>query len=170
MMGDDERERLNGVEASAFRVALGRFLTGVTVVTTRAADGRVAGITVSSFNTLSLDPPLVLWSISLSSPSLPIFREARRFAVNILAAEQQTLARQFAFGAPDKFAGVETRQGIGGVPLLAGAIAHLECDLVDLHPGGDHEILVGKLIRADAVADRPPLAYHRGRFGAFAPH
>lgn len=89
------------VDAATFRSALGRFVTGVTVMTARAADGRLAGMTASSFNTLSLDPPLILWSIALKSPSLEVFRAAGRFAVNILAQDQQALARQFSHAAPN---------------------------------------------------------------------
>jgi flavin reductase (DIM6/NTAB) family NADH-FMN oxidoreductase RutF len=156
------------IDAATFRSTLGRFVTGVTVMTARAPDGRRAGVTVSSFNTLSLDPPLILWSLALGTPSLAVFRDAGRFAVNILAHDQQAIALQFARAAADKFAGVEVFDGIGGVPLIAGAVAHLECDLSDRHPGGDHEIIVGRLTRAVA-ADRDPLAYHQGRFGHFLP-
>lgn len=156
------------IDPSTFRSTLGRFVTGVTVMTSRTTDGRRAGVTVSSFNTLSLDPPLILWSIAVAAPSLAVFRDAGRFAVNILAHDQQAIALQFARSAPDKFAGVETVDGLGGVPLIAGAVAHLECDVADRHPGGDHEIIVGRLTRMSAH-DRDPLAYHRGRFGHFLP-
>jgi 3-hydroxy-9,10-secoandrosta-1,3,5(10)-triene-9,17-dione monooxygenase reductase component len=156
------------VDEATFRRALGRFVTGVTVMTARAADGRLAGMTVNSFNTLSLDPPLVLWSIALKSPSFPVFHDAGRYAVNILAQDQQALARQFSHAALDKFAGVEIHGGLGGVPLISGAAAHLECELAARHPGGDHEILVGRVVRARAEDGLAPLAYCRGQFGCFA--
>lgn len=155
------------VDAATFRSALGRFVTGVTVMTARAADGRLAGMTASSFNTLSLDPPLILWSIALKSPSLEVFRAAGRFAVNILAQDQQALARQFSRAAPNKFAGVEIHDGLCGVPLVAGAVAHLQCELAARYPGGDHEILIGRVVRARAENALAPLVYCRGRFGCF---
>lgn len=162
------KEIETSVDAATFRSALGRFVTGVTVMTARAPDGRLAGMTASSFNTLSLDPPLILWSIALKSPSLEVFREAGRFAVNILAQDQQALARRFSHAAADKFAGVEIHDGLGGAPLVAGAVAHLECELAARYPGGDHEILIGRVVRARAEAALAPLVYCRGQFGCFA--
>lgn len=154
------------VDPATFRQALGRFVTGVTVITTRAPDGRTAGVTVSSFNTLSLDPPLILFSLALKAPSLAVFRAAERFAVNILAEGQETVALQFARPSEDKFAGVALVDGLGGVPLIDGAVAHLECLVAERYPGGDHEIVIGRLQRTHA-AEKAPLVYHRGRFGQF---
>jgi flavin reductase (DIM6/NTAB) family NADH-FMN oxidoreductase RutF len=159
-------QRTSSVDPSTFRSVLGRFVTGVTVITTRAPDGRRAGVTVSSFNTLSLDPPLILFSLALKAPSLSVFRAADRFAVNILAEGQEHIARQFARPADDKFEGIEVEDGVDEVPLIAGALAHLECDVTDRYPGGDHEIVLGRLHRTSA-SERAPLVYHRGQFGQF---
>lgn len=154
-------------EPAVLRAVLGRFATGVTVVTTVSPDGERAGVTASSFNTLSLDPPLVLWSLALTAASLPVFRAAGRFAVNILGEGQTGIARQFARPAADKFAGVETIEGLGGVPLIAGAIAHLDCAVWRRDDGGDHELYIGRVLRAGAT-DGAPLVYARGGFGQFA--
>src|SRR5579863_5828614 len=119
-------EERSPVDPATFRSVLRRFVTGVTVITTRGARA-AAGVTISSFNTLSLDPPLILWSLALKAPSLKIFRDSDRFAVNILADDQSAIAMQFAKSAPDKFGGIETVAGLGGAPLIVGAVAHLEC-------------------------------------------
>jgi flavin reductase (DIM6/NTAB) family NADH-FMN oxidoreductase RutF len=154
------------IPSAEFRQVLGRFATGVTVMTTRCPQGRVAGVTVSSFNTLSLDPPLVLWSLALNAPSLDVFRAAGRFAVNILAEDQAQLALQFARGAEDKFRGATVSEGLGGVPLIDGAVAHLECVIERRDPGGDHELYIGRTVRTHS-SERHPLIYAKGRFGQF---
>jgi flavin reductase (DIM6/NTAB) family NADH-FMN oxidoreductase RutF len=138
-------------------------------MTTMCPFGRKAGVTVSSFNTLSLDPPLVLWSLSLAAPSLSVFRAADRFAVNILAEDQATLALHFARGSDDKFRGIDTVEGLGGVPLIVGAVAHIECEIERRDPGGDHELYIGRTVRAEH-SDRHPLIYSKGRFGQFTSH
>ena len=155
-----------GVHPAEFRSVLGRFATGVTVMTTVCPQGRRAGVTVSSFNTLSLDPPLVLWSHALKAPSLAVFRDSGRFAVNILAEDQAELALQFARGSEDKFRGIATTEGLGGVPLIDGAVAHIECELERRDPGGDHELYIGRTVRTNS-SDRHPLVYAKGRFGQF---
>lgn len=155
-----------GVHPAEYRTVLGRFATGVTVMTTVCPQGRRAGVTVSSFNTLSLDPPLVLWSLALKAPSLSVFRDAGRFAVNILAEDQAGLALQFARGADDKFLGVATTEGLGGVPLIQGAVAHIECEMERRDDGGDHELYIGRTVRTHS-SDRHPLIFAKGRFGQF---
>jgi flavin reductase (DIM6/NTAB) family NADH-FMN oxidoreductase RutF len=160
------RTEADAVDPASFRAALGKFITGVTVITTRVADGAAVGVTVSSFNTLSLDPPLILWSLALSAPSLERFRAAEHFAVNILAQDQSALAFQFAKPSPDKFHSVETLDGLAGIPLIAGAAAQLECRVEARHPGGDHELVIGRVIRALSTS-RPPLVYGHGQFGNF---
>lgn len=159
--------RSSGVEPTTFRSVLGRFATGVTVITTISPAGVRAGVTASSFNTLSLDPPLVLWSLALAAPSLSVFRASDRFAVNILADDQAAIALQFARGSDDKFRGIETVPGLGAVPLIVGAVAHIECEIERRDPGGDHELLIGRTVRAES-SDRRPLIYSKGRFGQFA--
>lgn len=114
-------------DARELRNVLGAFVTGVTVITALDRDGRPHGLTANSFSSVSLDPPLILWSQSLASPSHPVFLEAERFVVNILADDQVAVSKHFARGGDDKFAGCETRPGLGGVPLIAGCAAYLEC-------------------------------------------
>ncbi|MCX7891235.1 MAG: flavin reductase family protein [Burkholderiales bacterium] len=117
----------HGFDLRRYRRVLGAFPTGVTVVTTLAPGGEPVGITVNSFASLSLEPPLVLWALNVRSPKLAIFDRAERFAVNVLAEDQVELSRRFASRDPDPFAGVPTRPGLGGIPLLAGVIAHIQC-------------------------------------------
>jgi flavin reductase (DIM6/NTAB) family NADH-FMN oxidoreductase RutF len=129
------------------RRALGRFVTGVTVVTTVDRAGNEWGLTVNSFSSVSLDPPLILWSQSLTAPSHPTFREAGRFAVNILAEHQADISRRFASAGERKFSGVSTRKSLGGVPLIDGCAAYLECKQQGIYPGGDHAIFIGRVER-----------------------
>src|SRR5512140_2417984 len=109
-----------------FRAALGMFATGVTIVTARTPDGQVIGLTANSFNSVSLDPPLVLWSLSKAAASLPAFRAGSHYAINILAADQKPLAERFAVKGSDRWTGVSFTEGMGGAPLLAGAAATFE--------------------------------------------
>lgn len=152
-----------------FRSALGQFATGVTVVTTVAADGRKVGMTANSFTSVSMEPPLVLWCPSKRAPSLGDFEDATHFAINILASEQHVLSRQFATPATDKFAGTETTEGIAGVPLLDGAVATFQCRTVSRHDAGDHVIYVGEVesYNHDGGA---PLVFHAGKYHATANH
>ena len=146
-----------------FRRALGQFATGVTVVTARTSDGRKVGVTVNSFASVSLDPPLVLWSLSRQAPSFADFTHATHFAVNVLAGNQHHLSRQFSTPLPDKFSGVEFAEGPGGVPLLSGVNAHFVCRNVRQYDGGDHVILVGE-VEDYKYADGEPLVFHSGRY------
>lgn len=151
------------VDPATFREVMGRFATGITVMTVGTQPDKRAGVTANSFNTVSLDPPLILWSLALKAPSLPLFREHDTFAVNILAAHQKDVALRFARPADDKFAGIETLEGAHGVPLIAGAMAHIECRVAHRYPGGDHEIIVGEVLNT-AHFDREPLVFHSGSF------
>ena len=160
-------EAADSVDAAGFKAALGAFVTGVTVITARSPSGVMAGVTVSSFNTLSLTPPLVLWSISLLAPSLKVFRESIRFSVNVLAEDQGAIALQFSRPSADKFEGVATIAGLGGVPLIVGSSAHIECLVEQRYPGGDHELVIGQVSRVQKN-DRLPLVYFNGRFGQFS--
>jgi flavin reductase (DIM6/NTAB) family NADH-FMN oxidoreductase RutF len=146
-----------------FRNALGTFATGVTVVTAAGEDGRLLGMTVNSFAAVSLEPPLVLWSLVAHSPSAPAFLQCRHFAVNVLALGQRELSRTFSRPSPDKYAGIATRQGLGGAPLLEGAVAHFECQLERTLPGGDHVILLGRVLRF-SHARAPTLIFCNGRY------
>ena len=152
-----------------FRRALGQFSTGVTVVTTRASDGRRVGMTANSFSSVSLDPPLVLWSLSRNAPSVADFTGASHFAINVLAAHQHHLSRRFATPLPDKFGGVDCCEGTAGVPLLDGAIARFVCRNVRQYDGGDHLIFIGEVERYDRV-DGEPLVFHAGHYQVTARH
>jgi flavin reductase (DIM6/NTAB) family NADH-FMN oxidoreductase RutF/DNA-binding IclR family transcriptional regulator len=145
------------------RNVLGTFTTGVTIVTTRTPDGKMHGVTANSFSSVSLDPPLVLWSQALTSKSYAAFQEAEHFAVNILADDQVAISNHFAKSQEDKFAGIEHTKGIGGVPVVTGSAAHLECTKIAAYPGGDHVVYLG---RVDCIgqSSRRPLAFAGGRY------
>jgi 3-hydroxy-9,10-secoandrosta-1,3,5(10)-triene-9,17-dione monooxygenase reductase component len=153
------------IDPLAFRKALGAFATGVTVVTARGSDGHAVGVTANSFNSVSLDPPLVLWSLNRASASLRAFIEGTGFAVHILAANQQLLSDRFASRMENRFADLPFERGIGGAPLLAGCAAQFQCRLAFRYDGGDHEILVGEVVTF-SHSTLPPLVYHGGRYGA----
>jgi flavin reductase (DIM6/NTAB) family NADH-FMN oxidoreductase RutF len=151
------------------RSTLGSFATGVTVITARAPGGEPIGLTISSFNSVSLDPPLILWSLSLSSPNLEAFRSASHYAVNVLAAEQQWLSNRFAARGNDRFADLPQRPGLGGAPLIEGCCAWFECANEAQYPGGDHLIFVGHVERF-AQGDAPsPLIFHNAGYRRLAP-
>lgn len=152
------------IETVELRNALGRFATGVTVITTVDAEGRKYGVTANSYNSVSLDPPLILWSLARSARSMPAFAECETFAVHILGAHQEELARRFAARGEDKFAGIETRIGLGGAPLFDDCLAHFECSVENRFEGGDHIIFLGRVISFEAC-DHDPLIFHLGRFG-----
>ncbi|WP_028080100.1 flavin reductase family protein [Solimonas soli] len=153
-------------DAREFRNALGSFTTGVTIITTRDADGTPAGITANSFNSVSLDPPMVLWSLARRARSLPAFAGARHWAVHILSAQQEALSNRFAKSGHDKFAGLELDEGHGGVPLLRGCTTRLQCRSAFRYEGGDHLIFVGEVLAFDR-SELPPLVFQAGRY-AFA--
>jgi flavin reductase (DIM6/NTAB) family NADH-FMN oxidoreductase RutF len=144
------------------RNALGRFATGVTVVTTMTADGPL-GITANSFASVSLEPPLVLWSPARKSWRFPSFEAASHFAIHVLSAGQRDLAESFSRPGDDGFVGLQFTSGIGDAPLLAGCTARFECRHEAGYEGGDHLIVVGEVLRLEE-ADLPPLLYHRGRY------
>ena len=151
------------------RRALGQFATGVTVVSTRAKDGRRIGVTVNSFSSVSLDPPLVLWSLSRQSPSLADFAEASHFAINVLAASQHHLSRQFSTPLPDKFENVECSGEGAGCPLLKGTTAHFVCRNVRQVDGGDHVIFLGE-VEEYKWNEGEPLVFHSGRYRVATRH
>jgi len=151
------------------RNVLGAFVTGVTVVTTRDAAGVAHGVTANSFSSVSLEPPLVLWSQALTSKSYPAFHASSHFTVNILAEDQVELSNHFARSRDDKFDGVGAEDGLNGSPVLAGAAAHLECVKVAEYPGGDHVIYLGQVQRI-GHAERRPLAFGAGRYMAAYGH
>lgn len=156
-------------DARALRQVLGAFVTGVTVITTLDRDGRPQGLTANSFSSVSLDPPLILWSQSLTAPSHPVFRESERFVVNILADDQVEISNRFARGGADKFLGCPTRTGLGGVPLIEGCAAYLECRRIDSFPGGDHLVFLGQVERIERTGLQP-LVFGGGRYLVAQPH
>lgn len=152
-----------------YRRALAQFATGVAVVTTRDADDRPIGLTVNAFTSASLDPPLVLWCLSLAAGSAPAFLAASRFAINVLAARQVALARRFATRHHDRFAGVDWRAGPYAMPLLDGAIAHFVCRSIARQVAGDHLVFIGEVEHYERVAGEPPLVFHGGEYAGLAP-
>lgn len=147
-----------------FRTALGMFATGVTVVTAHDGEGRLVGLTANSFNSVSLDPPLVLWSLGNRSSSLAAFRAVTHYAINVLAASQQALARRFSAARADRWDGVAWHPGHTGAPLIEGAAAHFECRNRTHHAEGDHVIFIGQVEHCDHHAGCTPLIFHGGRY------
>lgn len=152
------------ISSDEFRAALSRFASGVTVVTTKDAEGKPHGITVSAFCSLSLDPPLVLICIEKSAGSHNAFTESGFFVVNILSEEQIAHSNQFAAPIPDKFNGIKYQTGLEGVPVLENALANLECKLVNSHENGDHTIFVGQVEKTTLSENGKPLLYFHGNY------
>ena len=150
--------------AQEFRAALGMFATGVTIVTARSGDGQVIGLTANSFNSVSLQPPLVLWSLSRAAGSMSVFSAGSHYAINVLAADQKALAERFAMRGADRFSGVEFSAGAGGAPLLTGAAATFECFNRSRYEEGDHVIFVGEVERCTHRSGASPLLFHGGRY------
>ena len=148
----------------AFRDALGMFATGVTIVTARAADGSLVGLTANSFNSVSLSPPLVLWSLSQAAASMATFASGSHYAINVLGADQRELAERFASKNVDRWSGVAFSEGVGGAPLLDGSVAVFECFNRSRYEEGDHVIFVGQVERCQHRSGASPLLFHGGRF------
>ena len=159
----DYSSKKNGIGKDEFRAALGRFPSGVTVVTTKDASGRFHGITVSAFASVSLEPPMILVCIEKTTGSYHALQESEFFVVNILAEGQEDLSNRFASQIPDKFDTVDYRLGIGEIPVFEDALVTLECRLAYAHEGGDHTIFVG-LIERSEVKDENPLVYWHGNY------
>lgn len=146
-----------------FRLALSQFATGVTIITTRLDDGSFMGLTASSFNSVSLDPPLVLWSLATRSNSLPVFTDNSHYVINVLAGDQAGLADRFARRVDNRFDGVDFELSRTGLPILKGVAAWFECHNRSRYPEGDHIIFVGE-VESCAVDPKPALVFHGGRF------
>lgn len=151
-----------------FRAALGTFATGVTIVTTVSETGEPIGVTASSFNSVSLDPPLVLWSLSKTSSSLDSFCRSGHFCVHVLSAAQEELSNSFARSGAKKFSGVEWTSGVLGSPVLNNYSALFQCKMMHEYEGGDHVILVGEVVEFDRK-DHAPLLFHGGRYAESRP-
>ena len=156
------------IDQSAFRDALGTFVTGVTIVTTYDGEGRPTGLTANSFNSVSLDPPMVLWSLSLGSRNLPVFRTAKAWAVHVLAADQQDLSNRFASRGSDKFEGLDCGSGPEGAPRIENCAARFGCTAKFEYEGGDHAIFLGEVVDFERTPAEP-LIYHSGRHGRVMP-
>lgn len=154
------------IDPRDFRNALGTYGTGVTIITATAADGKPHGITCNSFASVSLNPPLVLWSLGVYSSSLPVFQNASHFTVHVLGTSQQALANKFARSSEDKFAGVDWTPGLGNAPVLAESVANFQCRSVNRYYGGDHVIFLGA-VEAYAYSASEPLLFARGAYGRF---
>jgi flavin reductase (DIM6/NTAB) family NADH-FMN oxidoreductase RutF len=146
-----------------FRNALGQFATGVTVVTAVNPDGHPVGMTVSSFNSVSLQPALVLWSLGRHAGSFPVFAQASHYAIHVLAAHHKDWAMQFAQRGIDRFAGIDWQANAHGVPLLPEALATFECRARSQYAEGDHLIMVGEVHACRHLSDAAPLLYHGGQ-------
>jgi flavin reductase (DIM6/NTAB) family NADH-FMN oxidoreductase RutF len=156
-------EHKDVIDPLDLRRAFGRFGTGVTVVTSCAPDGTRLGVTANSFNTVSLEPPIVLWSLSDKSPSLAGFLAAGHFVVNVLSLDQLELSRRFSRPAADKFAGIPCSEGLGGMPVLKGCAATIECRIINHHVVGDHVLFLGQVQRY-AYEEADPLLYCNGQY------
>lgn len=154
---------LTSFDKRQLRDVFGTFTTGVTIVTTRTADGKAHGVTANSFSSVSLDPPLVLWCQALTSSSHSSFSESEHFVVNILAEDQVDVSNKFAKSHENKFAGIDHHDGLGGAPVIRGSAAHLECVKVAAYPGGDHVVYIGRVERVGR-SSRRPLAFGSGRY------
>jgi flavin reductase (DIM6/NTAB) family NADH-FMN oxidoreductase RutF len=164
---ENEYARDNSVlDPRDFRKALGNYATGVTVITAAGENGEPVGLTCNSFASVSLNPPLILWSLVSHSPRMASFQNASHFAVNVLGESQRMLARQFATPATDKFAGVSWTPGLGRAPVLAGTVATFQCRSADRYYGGDHVIFLGA-VEAYSYNGGGPLLFAQGGFGRF---
>lgn len=156
---------INLVDSKAFRQALGHFPTGVAIVTTRSPEGRPVGLTISSFSSLSLEPPLVLWSLVNHSPSLDVFQNCNYFAINIINQTQTDVAMGFANSKiADKFSLVSHADGEEGVPLIDDCVATFVCENYRQYEGGDHTIFIGRVVRHSTITEHEPAVFHRGKF------
>ena len=156
------------IDPRDFRNALGTFGTGVTIVTAMAPGNKPYGVTCNSFASVSLNPPLVLWSLGMFSQGLPIFQNASHFAVNVLDVSQRELALKFSKSSDEKFTGVEWRPGLGNAPIIAGSVAQFQCRAVNRYYGGDHIIFLGA-VEAYSYNGQEPLLFALGGFGKFVP-
>ena len=159
--------KLPEFDTADFRRTLGCFPTGVTIVTTTTPEGAPVGVTISSFNSVSMTPPLVVWSLARKAASLPVFHAAEGFVINVLSADQADLPRIFSSPVDERFDAVDWTKGTLGHPVLGGTAAVIECKTYARHDGGDHEIFLGEVV-AHRATDRTPLIFGQGRLGAFA--
>ena len=161
------RATTRGFDTTHFRQALSQFATGVTVITTRLADGTFRGLTASWFNSVSHGPPLVLWSLGAGANSMPIFSGNSHYVINVLSAGQEDLAMRFARRGENPFEGVDYELSRTGLPILKGVSAWFECHNRSRYPEGDHVIFVGEVEECQ-LQPQPALIFHGGKFGSTA--
>ncbi len=155
------------IDSAVFRNVLGHFPTGVTAVTA-VADGHPVGMAIGSFTSVSLDPPLVAFLPTKDSGSWQGIRAAGSFCVNVMAHDQLEVCGVMASKAEDKFAGVDWRPGPTGSPIIEGSVAYIDCTIEAVHDGGDHDIVVGRVVELDVLDSKDPLLFYRGGYGTFA--
>ena len=160
---------IDPIDPIELRRCLGSFVTGVTVITVLDAQGMAIGMTANSFNSVSLDPPLIVWSLRSNASTFAAYSQAKRFVVNILSQDQIEVSNRFARSGPDRFAGVPVTPGIAGVPLIDGCAAHLECRTEATYPGGDHLLFLGRVERIVGTL-RKPLAFGAGKYMVVHPY
>ncbi|MFG6667854.1 flavin reductase [Halomonas sp. HNIBRBA4712] len=158
------------IDTRDFRNALGKFATGVTVITTQDERGEQYGVTASSFNAVSMTPPLILWSIDKSAYSKEVYCQAEHFVVNVLASDQVAISNRFAQRGEDKFKDIKIEKGVGGSARIVGAVAHFECRTWQVYEGGDHFIIVGEVLEYDYQDGCGSLVFHGGRYALPEPH
>ena len=156
-------------DARRFRSALGWFTTGVAVVTTRVPGGEAIGITVNSFSSVSLDPPLVLWCLDKKSDTLAAFEAASHFTVNVLREDHREISSRLSRKGDHSLAGLAVIERENGCPALLNALAHFECEIEARHDAGDHVIMIGRVLAFDCAEDGRPLLYHRGGYQMLPP-
>lgn len=159
---------LPSIDSALFRQVLGSYPTGVSAVTAMGADGLPVGMVVGTFTSVSLDPPLVGFLPDKKSTSWPQIEAAGRFCVNVLASDQQEICRQLSARGPEKFVGVEYALSQHNLPVIANAIASIECSLHSVVEAGDHWIVLGRVLALEITRDEDPMLFHRGRYGGFA--
>ena len=152
------------IDTKELRFAFGNFATGITIVTSLDADGEPLGITANSFSSVSLDPPLVLFSVDRGAYSLEAFQISRRFAINILSTDQEDMSSRFAKASVDKWSGVDFETWETGCPILTGSLASFDCRTWQTYDGGDHVIFVGEVEQMSLNTDLEPLLFFRGRY------
>ena len=152
-------------DQNEYRRALGSFPTGVAIMTTRDGEGEPTGLTCNSFSSVSLDPPLVLWSLRKASKSIDIFREAKSFAINVLAEDQDHLSQRFATSSIlKKFENVSWSTGYSLLPLIDDCVARFHCDVSAQHDAGDHIIFLGQVVKYEMVREGDPLVFYKGAY------
>lgn len=160
---------MQNINPQEFRNALGMFATGVTIMTTADNNGNPAGVTASSFNSVSMEPPLIMWALGNERQTMPAFKQATHFAVHVLGQQQQALSNSFArTGIDDKFANVGYKKNTHGVPLLSDYLVRFECQIKHQYAGGDHIIFVGE-VEAFHCQPQSALVFHQGSYGQVLP-